>query len=286
MYINANDENKRHKEGDLYRSFSIHGKPFTLYYGFYDDRDREAFGGEPMPIYPNLRREPQYTDNGEPIVTKMQSACRYYDGKSEPDIDCGMCKHFETCEEFFGVCRCRANQKGHLISLVADRLGCTRTDLKKPENRELILNELNNGEIDTLNADEMRELAEYIAQPLKALLYGTEDDKALLLEWQSDENYFSKVVPYDTFEAYIGALKDDTFEVIICMADSNAGVEALKAAHEQCKGKPLMWFPKTVDRVEASFRYGCLFAGLQRKMNLADLTFGIKQCREKIMSST
>lgn len=270
------------KEGDLYRTFSIHGKPFTLYYGFYDEKDREFYRNEPMPIYPDLREYPQYTDDGIPIVTRMQIACRYYKGDLGADNGCFTCKHFEHCEEFFGVCRCHANQKGHLISVVADRLGCKREALQRPENRERVLNELKTGDTEKYTAKEMQELIAYIAPPMKVLLYGTEEDKAVLLEWQFGENYFSDIVVCESYSDYVEALKDSTYEIIICMLNGNNGTKALKAAYEQCQDKPMMWFPQTTEDAFLSYQYGCVFAAQQRQMNLASLTFGVELCREKM----
>ena len=270
------------QEGELYKLVNVYGKFFELRYGYYEEKDREAFGGTPVPIYPNLHKEPQYMEQGLPILTRMQRPCRFYDGKMETDADCDMCKHFERCEKFFGVCRCRINQIGHhLLDVLAERLGCTRQELKKPENRERILKELNEGEFDRLTAADIQDVAKYIAPPMKVLLYGTEADEQMLREWEDGENYFSEILCHDTFEKYVKALQNGSFDVIVCMADGDDGVEALKAAHDLCREIPLMWFPTTIEQVAASFKYGCSFANLQKQMNLVSLTFGIDCCREK-----
>lgn len=271
-------------EGELYKSVNVYGKIFDLYYGYYEDIDREGPLAEPMPIHPDLKKNPQYTDDGFPIVTKMQNACVFYDGVSEQDVTCGLCNHLEGCEELFGVCRCRANQKGtHLISVLTDRLGLqSALELKKPEYRERILEEIKSGDIKYINTDEMRELLLYIAPPLKVLLYGTSEDKELLTECQYEETYFSEIQAFESLEDYTKALDDSSFDIIVCMKDRQRGVEGLKAAYEKCPDKPLMWFPETAEEAAASYRYGCVFAQLKGQMNFADLTFGIKNCRRKL----
>lgn len=99
-----------HKEGELYKVVDIHGIEFSLYYGYYEDRDRENPLVEPMPIYPNLQLNPQYTDDGRMIVTRMQDACEHYVGKAVEDRECRGCRCFEKSAEFFGLCTCPKNK--------------------------------------------------------------------------------------------------------------------------------------------------------------------------------
>ena len=277
-----NDEQIYHKEGELYRTFLIHGKSFSLYYGYYDDRDREYYNSEPTPIYPDLLNEPQYTDEGYPIVTMMQDPCRFYEGDIETDNNCAMCKHFNKCEEFFGICSCRINRVGHhLLDKIAERLGCSRDDLKKPEYRELVLKELKEGEYDGCTAREIREVASYIASPVKVLLYGTEDDKKLLQEWENGEFLFSDIVVCSDLDSYVKAVKDKSIDIIICMADHEDGVEALKVAYTKAPKKPLMWFPTMTHFFLESYKYGCSYCTTQREMNMTTLLFALKRCKEK-----
>ena len=70
-----------HEEGELYKVVTVFGKTFELWYGYYEDYERENPTVEPMPIYPNFRKEPLYTDEGTPFVTMMQDACPYYKGE-------------------------------------------------------------------------------------------------------------------------------------------------------------------------------------------------------------
>ena len=72
---------EEHREGELYKVVTVFGKTFELWYGYYEDYERENPTVEPMPIYPNFRKEPLYTDEGEPFVTMMQDACPYYKGE-------------------------------------------------------------------------------------------------------------------------------------------------------------------------------------------------------------
>ena len=101
-----------HKEGELYREVTTHGKTFELRYGYYEQRDRENPLCRPAIIYPDFIRSPVYTDSGEPFVTLMQDACQHYrgDGKMTADTTCAECKHFLRGEEWFGVCTCPKNK--------------------------------------------------------------------------------------------------------------------------------------------------------------------------------
>jgi len=94
---------KKPKEGELYASVSVYGKPFELYYGYYEEFERNSQWAEPVPIYPDLRACPLYTDEGHPIVTQMQIACPHYGGPCEED-SCGHCPYFQKAELLFGKC--------------------------------------------------------------------------------------------------------------------------------------------------------------------------------------
>jgi len=96
------------KEGDLYRSVTIAEKTFDLRYGYYEDFEREHH--DPIPIYPDFRKEPIYTADGIPLVTAMQDACSHYEGRVDGD-SCFECKYFRRSEELFGFCQCQRNAK-------------------------------------------------------------------------------------------------------------------------------------------------------------------------------
>ena len=98
------------KEGDLYKVVSTFGRTFELRYGYYGDCDRKY---EPDVIYPDFLKEPVYTDDGAPLVTMMQDACKHYKGKAKrtPDTACADCKYFGRGEEWFGICKCPHNRE-------------------------------------------------------------------------------------------------------------------------------------------------------------------------------
>ena len=96
------------KEGELYKTVNLHGHLIELKYGYYEDYERES--GEPIPIYPDLKKAPIYTEEGFLIVTQMQDLCE--NGKSRfPDGCCAECEYFRPCVEMFGICANQKNKK-------------------------------------------------------------------------------------------------------------------------------------------------------------------------------
>ena len=108
----SDDASQQHipREGDTYKTVSVFGKSFTLYYGYYEDFERYSPHNEPMPIYPDFVKDPVYTEDGTPIVTEMQDICLYYQGRDDED-SCAACSHFRRIEELFGICNCRHNRR-------------------------------------------------------------------------------------------------------------------------------------------------------------------------------
>ena len=98
------------KEGSVYKVMSIREKTFELRYGYYDERDRSGKYNEPIPIYPDFTKYPEYTSDGLPIVTAMQDACEYYEGRIDTD-SCGACAYFRKEEELFGICECEKRRQ-------------------------------------------------------------------------------------------------------------------------------------------------------------------------------
>ena len=97
------------KEGDLYKVIELHGATFEIRYGYYEETDRQF---EPIEIYPDLIKNPIYTNDGFPFVTLMQAPCEHYKKcTDDPDQDCGNCKHMERGDELLAVCRCPKNRK-------------------------------------------------------------------------------------------------------------------------------------------------------------------------------
>lgn len=95
------------REGELYKRLELFGRAFELYYGYYEDYERER--GEPVPIYPDFQKSPEYTPDGYPFVTQMQGLCsrgesRFSDGCC---IDCGYYRHGE---DLIGICVCDENK--------------------------------------------------------------------------------------------------------------------------------------------------------------------------------
>ena len=98
------------KEGDLYKTVCVEGQSFDLYYGYYDDFERESALAEPIPIYPDFILAPVYTEDGSPYVTQMQTLCEY--GESEFEDGCCVdCKYFKQGEELIGTCVCENNKR-------------------------------------------------------------------------------------------------------------------------------------------------------------------------------
>jgi len=92
------------KEGELFKIINIFGKTFEIRYGFYEECDRHNKYAEPMEIYPDFIKEPQYTDDGIPFVTAMQSPCPHFKGKKDENSTCEECSFYKHCEELLGVC--------------------------------------------------------------------------------------------------------------------------------------------------------------------------------------
>lgn len=100
------------KEGSIYKVINLYGQEFVLYYGYYEECERLSPDIEPMPIYPDFVKEPKYTPEGFPFVTKMQDACRHYKGKDTKFKDCAECNHYLHGDELLGICTCFKNRNG------------------------------------------------------------------------------------------------------------------------------------------------------------------------------
>lgn len=104
-------EIKKPKEGELYGSFSVFGKSFDIYYGYYEEFERNSIYNDPVPIYPNLKDNPEYDGDGYRIVTEMQMACENYSGHFGED-SCGRCAHFMKGVKLFGLCKAESERRG------------------------------------------------------------------------------------------------------------------------------------------------------------------------------
>ncbi|MBQ7225141.1 MAG: hypothetical protein IJX02_00900 [Clostridia bacterium] len=96
------------KDGDLYRVVELYGKSFELRYGYYEEYEREKC--DPVPIYPDFRKSPVYTNEGFPFVTQMQELCQHGESRFE-DGCCVDCRYFENGEELIGICKSPKNKK-------------------------------------------------------------------------------------------------------------------------------------------------------------------------------
>lgn len=105
-----------HTEGELYKILHIQGRSFPLVYGYYEECDRQNPEVEPMPIYPDFTQQPQYTDDGFPFVTKMQDACRFYQGKARKCCECAECQYYLQGEELIGICTCLQNKRANPVA--------------------------------------------------------------------------------------------------------------------------------------------------------------------------
>ena len=93
------------REGDLYKSLTVFGKTFHLYYGYYDEQDRRSSYREPIPLYPDFTKNPRYTDAGEPFVTQMQDPCPCFEGDASED-GCYACRYYRQGDDLIGACTC------------------------------------------------------------------------------------------------------------------------------------------------------------------------------------
>lgn len=98
------------KEGDLYARIEHGGRTFELYYGYYEECDRQNPLVNPVPLYPDFLARPQYDNEGYPFATEIQDACEYYLGKSYDD-GCYSCKHYRRVIDFVGICTCEKRRK-------------------------------------------------------------------------------------------------------------------------------------------------------------------------------
>ena len=96
------------RDGDLYKRLQIFGRSFELRYGYYEEYERGR--GDPVPIYPNFKEKPEYTEDGRPFVTQMQELCEHGDSRFR-DGCCADCRYYKDGEDLVGICTCDANKK-------------------------------------------------------------------------------------------------------------------------------------------------------------------------------
>ena len=96
------------KDGDVYKIINIQGRVFELKYGFYEEYEKDS--SDPIPIYPDFLANPEYTDEGIPFVSGIQTACGGFDGKDR-ELGCYGCKYFSEYEDLIGLCRLESNRR-------------------------------------------------------------------------------------------------------------------------------------------------------------------------------
>ena len=99
-------QNSTPREGDIFDIVHVGGHQFTIRYGYYEEAERGKV--DPIPIYPCFIRNPMYTVEGYPLVTRIQDVCEHYctDEDSGGDGWCADCIHCQNAHEEIGICRC------------------------------------------------------------------------------------------------------------------------------------------------------------------------------------
>lgn len=98
------------REGDLYESVKVEDMQFDILYGYYEDFERES--GEPVPIYPDLEKNPTFTKDDYRIVTQIQSPCKYFAKRNKRCGSdwCRSCRYYEDEYKSIGICLCTENK--------------------------------------------------------------------------------------------------------------------------------------------------------------------------------
>jgi len=96
------------KDGDLYKTVTLHGISFELRYGYYEEFERAT--GEPIPIYPDFIAAPVYTPDGRPFVTQMQELCSHGES-SFAEGCCADCRYYIDGEDLIGICDYPGNRR-------------------------------------------------------------------------------------------------------------------------------------------------------------------------------
>ncbi len=92
-------------EGELYKVYEVGGYTFEIQYGYYAENERGRV--EPLPIFPDFRKEPVYTEDGYQLAALIHSACQYYKSdRARPERHCGDCIHYSEPTQEIAICRC------------------------------------------------------------------------------------------------------------------------------------------------------------------------------------
>lgn len=102
--------NTKPREGDIYDVVPVGGHSFVIRYGFYEESERGV--SDPIPIFPCFLTNPVHTDEGSPLVTRIQDACEHYiPTQGEGDGWCADCIHCQNWYTEIGICQCPRRQK-------------------------------------------------------------------------------------------------------------------------------------------------------------------------------
>ena len=97
-------------EGRLFKRIELLGKVFEIYYGYYEEKDRKGQYNESIPIYPDFKKNPVYTDDSFAFVTAMQDKCEHFKGNPKGD-SCISCSYFQFGCDLIGICQNKNNKE-------------------------------------------------------------------------------------------------------------------------------------------------------------------------------
>ena len=100
-------------EGDIFDIVFVGGHRFTIRYGYYEEAERGT--ADPIPIYPCFIKDPHYTIEGHPLVTRVQDACEHYEPTGDGDGWCADCIHCASEGLEIGICKCDHRRKRAVV---------------------------------------------------------------------------------------------------------------------------------------------------------------------------
>lgn len=100
-------------EGEIFDIINVEDKSFEIKYGYYEEYEREY--GEPVPLFPDMAENPEYTKDGYRIVTKMQDPCKQFEFKTENFSEewCGSCSYYKDEKSLISVCTNNKNKEAY-----------------------------------------------------------------------------------------------------------------------------------------------------------------------------
>lgn len=103
--------NNTPREGDIFDIVNVGGHQFTIRYGYYAEEERSTL--DPLPIYPCFLTNPCYTEEGYPLVTRIQDACGHYRTRDQGEGDgwCADCVYCTGNHSAIGICNCPHQMK-------------------------------------------------------------------------------------------------------------------------------------------------------------------------------